>query len=162
MPNKMKLGLMPDEADRFAFDKFPRGLLAFQVSRRQFLPALVNDFLVSCDKTNGRPTFRLSELGTWEEEKLATVIPRVVKDCKINVEDGFVWGQPPKTGRPIKLFPLDSPATVAFNHINGATSIQEISEEVHLATGWEHERSFSYIRGLFLWLVLTRVCQPVN
>jgi hypothetical protein len=158
----MKLGLMPDEADRFAFDKFPRGLLAFQVSRRQFLPALVNDFLVSSDKINGRPTFKLSELGKWEDEDLGNVIPRVIKGCLITVEGGFVWGQPPKTGWPIKLFPLDSPAIVAFNHINGTTSIQEISEEVYLATGWEHERSFSYIRGLFLWLVLTRVCQPVN
>jgi hypothetical protein len=153
---------MPDEKERFAFDKFPRGLLAFQVSRRQFLPALVNDFLVSSDEINGRPTYKLSDLGNWEDEVLGNVIPRVVKGCLITVKDGFVWGRPPKVNQPIKLFPLDSPARVAFNFINGTTSIQEISEEVCRTTGWEHERGFSYIRGLFLWLVLTRVCQPVN
>jgi hypothetical protein len=153
---------MPDDADRFAFDKFPRGVLAFQVSRRQFLPALVNDFLVSSDKINGRPTFKLSELGKWEDEELGSVIPRVVKGCLITVKEGFVWGQPPKVNQPIKLFPLDSHARVAFNSINGMTTIQEISGEICRATGWDHERSFSYIRGLFLWLVLTRVCQPVN
>ena len=153
---------MPDEADRFAFDKFPRGLLAFQVSRRQFLPALVNDFLVTCDQTDGRPTYKLAELGTWEDDQLAAMIPRVVKGCLITVKDGFVWGQPLKTSKPITLFPFQSPARIAFNSINGTTSIQEISEEICLATGWDRERSFSYIRGLFLWLVLTRVCQPVN
>jgi len=153
---------MSDDTDRFAFDKFPRGFLAFGVSRRQFLPTLVNDFLVSCDKTDGRPTYKLSDLGTWEDDKLAVVIPRVVKGCEISVEDGFVWGQPPKTIQPVKLFPIDSPARVAFNNINGTISIWGISEEVRLAAGWDDERSFSYVRGLFLWLVLTRVCQPVN
>ena len=153
---------MPVDADRFAFDQFPRGLLAFSVSRRQFLPTLVNDFLVTCEETDGRPAYKLADLGTWPEEKLVTVIPRVIKGCRISVEAGFVWGQPPGISKPVKLFPLDSPATLAFNHINGLTSIQEINEAVRLAAGWDLEHSFAYVRGLFLWLVLTRVCEPVN
>lgn len=153
---------MPDDAERYAFDKFPRRLLAFNVSRRHLVPALVNDFLVTCESVDGRPAYKLADLGIWQDDQLSVLTPRVVKDCRITVEQGFVFGQPPSAKKPIKLFPLDSPATFAFNLIDGTRSLQEISDSLVAQTRWDSSRSFAYTRGLFLWLVLTCVCQPVH
>lgn len=153
---------MNDDSGRFAFDTFPRGSLSFHINRRQFLPALLQELTVACEQDDGRPTFKLADLGLLPDDQLAVLIPRIVRGCSIHIDDSFVWGKSPGMKKAIRLFPLDSPARIAFNGMNGMTSIGEISTALASASGWDAGRSFSYVRGLFLWLVIARVCQPVN
>ena len=153
---------MQPDADLFAFEKFPRGYLNFTVSRRQFLPTLIKDFLVSCERDEGKPVRKLSELGVRPDEELGPLCPRVVPGCKITVQEGMVWGQPPRALRPIRIFPVESPALIAFNLFNGKTPLAQAAEQVAEENGWDADRSFAYVRGFFLWLVLVRVCQPAH
>jgi hypothetical protein len=153
---------MPPDADIYAFDKFPRGYLNFTVSRRQFLPTLIQNFLAISENGYGKPALKLNELGIRSNEEIAQIYPRVVPGCIITVLEDMVWGQPPRDPRPIKLFPLHSPALTAFNLFNATTAIEVAVSKVAEKTGWARDRSFAYVRGLFLWLVLTRVCQPAH
>lgn len=146
----------------FEFDKVLHGYLAFKVNRRQFFSTLLQELLVRAGEDEGRPAHKMADLGTWSNEQLAPLIPRIVPGCKIFVEDNFVWARPPNYIRPFKIFPLDSPALLVFNAINGMQSLLEISQQFQHATEWDEERSFAYVRGFFLWLTVAMVCQPVN
>ncbi len=148
--------------DNYDFERLPRGRLNFSVSRRQFFPALLQEFLAYCDSIEGRPAHNLAELGLWADEDLYRLCPRIAPECKIHVQDGLVWAQHPTSKQPIKLFPIDSPARVAFNEMNGLKSLREIAQQVQSITDWDEQRSFAYVRGLFLWLVFTKVCRPDN
>jgi hypothetical protein len=43
---------------------------------------------------------------------------------------------------------------------DGRTPLREIAEGVRAVSGWEPERAFAYVRGVFLHLVTLGVCVP--
>jgi len=91
---------------------------------------------------------------------LAALVPEVFPDCKITLRDGFVCGTPAQYLQPVRLFPAGFPALTVFNLFNGMDSIAGVSRQAAQQTGWTPEHSFAYVRGLFLYLVQARVCQP--
>jgi hypothetical protein len=148
-----------DDAD-YAFDKVPRGPLRMTVTRRQFLPAMVTEFLAWSEKDSGKNAFKLADLGTFSDGQLAAVVPVITAGSRISVKDNFVWGQPPKAQRTRRLFPVRSPAAAAFNQFNGERRLDACARNLAQATGWNSERSFAYVRGLFLCLVLVGLSHP--
>jgi hypothetical protein len=151
---------MSDSDDRFAFDEFPRKKLSFGFTRRQLWSVLTMNLQVYSGQGEGGSAFKLADLGGLPDHQLAGFTPRVISGCKITVGDGFVWGQPPDADQPVQLFPSDSPALKAFNLFNGQTSLAEVSRCLGQEMGWDEDRSFAYVRGLFLTLVLAHICQP--
>jgi hypothetical protein len=150
----------PADPDRYAFEQFPHGTLAFHLPRRKFLTALAAEFLVSARRREGEQVFALADLGNWTNEQLAGIVPVISQDCEIAVMEGCVWGRPPGRQQPVQLFPLAAPILAVFNRLNGQTSLEANARSLEQETGWNAERSFAYVRGLFLWLVLARVCLP--
>ncbi len=150
------------ETKLFAFDQFPHAKLPFRMTRRQFWSTLVTGLWALSEKSDGVEPYSLANLGIWSNEQLAEVIPLVVPGCKITVADGYIWGCPPSQNAPVCLFPEDSPALTAFNQLNGFTSLDEVSAVLQQASGWDQPRSFAYVRGLFLTLVLEGICYPQN
>lgn len=146
--------------DPYAFDQVPRGRLALRVSRRGLLQALAREVVVLGDRERGAPTFRIADLGEWPDEQLAELAPAVTPGCEISVRDGFVWGRPPRADRPLRLFPLDSPAVTVFNLFNGSNTLGAAGGRLAESLGWEPARGLAYARGLFLCLGLAGVCQP--
>jgi hypothetical protein len=151
---------MPEAAEKYAFEKFPRRPLVSGVTRRRLWSALTTEFLVYSGKGRGGTACKLADLGELPDEQLAEVVPEVVPGCEIAVRGGFAWGRPPLAGRPIELFPLDSPALTAFNLFNGLTPLGEAGVRLAQASGWDEARSFAYVRGLFLCLVMAGICRP--
>lgn len=151
---------MSEAMQPFEFEKFPRQPLPFGVSRRRLWSALLTEFLVYTGKGEGGSAFKLADLGAWPDEQLASVVPQIVPGTKITIQEGCVWGQPPKTENPAPLFPIDSPALGAFNCMNGSTTLREaaltLEEQIH----WPSGQCFAYVRGLFLWLVYVGACLP--
>jgi hypothetical protein len=67
---------------------------------------------------------------------------------------------PPGARQPLKLFPLDTPALAVYNRMNGQISLEANARCLVHETGWSAQRCLAYVRGLFLWLILARVCVP--
>jgi hypothetical protein len=151
---------MSEPLQRFDFEQVPRVPLPLNVRRRNLYSALFTEFGVYAGKNEGGAAYKLADLGVWSDEKLSMLTPVVSDGCKISLEKGMVVGQPAGATKSVQLFPVDSPALEAFNHFNGQTLLGEASRLLARQQGWEAEKAFAYVRGLFLWLVLAGVCQP--
>jgi hypothetical protein len=149
---------MTKDSDPFAFEQFPRGWLAFRTSRGKLLPDLLENLHAYAGETRA---FKLDELSTWPDEQLGQIIPQQVPAARISLKDGWVYALPPKASCPLKIFSTRSPALGAFNQMNGKTSLSQIAAVVEEEHGWSGEQAFAYVRGVFLYLVLGRICQPV-
>lgn len=151
---------MSEPAGQYAFERVPRAPLRFNVKRRQLYQALFTELGVYSGASEGGTAYKLSDLGIWPDEQVYMLTPEVTAGCKVSLADGMVYGQPRGTPKPLKLFPLASPALAAFNQFNGLTLLGEVARNLAAAQGWEFDHAFAYVRGLFLWLVLAGVCQP--
>jgi hypothetical protein len=151
---------MLETIENYDFENFPRQLLPEMVSRRELFSAILTKMKAESHKNRGQRVLSLSELGQAPDEKLSSMIPLITKNSTISIKDGFVIGEPPRSDRTYKLFPLSSPALTAFNLINGSNSIDKISLQLAHETGWEQSQSFAYVRGLFLTLVVAGLCRP--
>lgn len=151
---------MSEKADRFAFEQVPHAALPFNVRRGRLFSALFTEINVYSGKNEGGTAYKLADLGLWPDEKLYMLTPVVAEGCKISLQGGMVYGQPSGTSKPIQLFPVDSPALSVFNQFNGQTLLGEVSRALAHEQGWEVDMAFAYVRGLFLWLVLAKVCAP--
>ena len=146
--------------DRYAFEKFPRGSLALHSSRRRFWSDLITAMQIAVGESQGGRAYSLADLGKWSDSQLASIVPVILPGTQILVQNSFVWGRSPKGSQPLQLFPLESPALAVYNRFNGQTRLSDNARCLELETGWEAQRCFAYVRGLFLWLVLARVCAP--
>lgn len=153
---------MSDSPNLFAFEDFPRQPLNFQVSRRRFFSSLLDYLHVSDLETTGVPAYNLPSLGVLPDEVLAQMVPEVLPECKISLKDGYVWGKTREKSQPTRLFPANSPALRIFNLFDRKNTLADASRQLALEKEWGADFCFAYVRGLFLWLVLLRVCQPKN
>ena len=142
------------------FENFPRRDLSFTHNRRQFLRSFVTEVEVSLGRERGGEGYSLAKIGSMPDETLSQLMPDIVPDCKISVAGGSVWGQLPDDKRPRALFVMEPEALFAFNLMDGQTTLGEIGRRLALELGWPAERAFAYSRGLFLHLILARVCAP--
>lgn len=106
---------MKDGSVNYPFEKFPRMNLNFDVPRRRFLSAMLDEMQAHQKTDQGGEVHRLSQLGAWLDERLATVVPKVRSGTKITLQEGAVMGAPAGKSEKIQLFPMDSPALSVFN-----------------------------------------------
>ncbi|MBN2304532.1 MAG: hypothetical protein JXQ72_08655, partial [Anaerolineae bacterium] len=148
--------------DPFAFEEFPREPLKFPVTRRQLFSSMRTNLEVASGKAEGGTALQLADLGSAPDSALAGLMPQVLPGCTITVEQNMVFGQAPDGPRPLPLFPLDSPALQVFNLFNGQTPLAEVSRQLADMHVWPRQRSFAYVRGVFLTLVLCGLCLPTG
>ena len=136
--------------------------LSFTCSRRQFFRALFQEAAVVRASLQGKPGYRLSELGSLPDRQLAQLKPIVNRDYEIFVEKGHVWARYRiQEQSPIKLFSVDERASlVAFNLFDGRHSLGEIGRHLAQEMEWEGDRAFAHARDMFLSLVEPMVCLP--
>jgi hypothetical protein len=148
-----------DEFD-YEFDKLSDEQMKITMNRRQFFEKFVNEYQVQNARSEGKPVYKLSALRDLLDEQIAQVIPAIVPGCQISESDGFIWGQPPSSSEPIKLFPIATPAYTAFDFFGCMNPLGVIAVQVARTTGLELTQTFAYVRGLFLYLVKLGVCVP--
>lgn len=141
-------------------ESFPRREVAFEFSRRELLRLIQAEMQVYEDETKGIPGYRLADLGQAPDAYLAQVVPVIVPDCRISVDQGLVWGKLPEWPKPQPLFPLDTAVTQAFNLFNGYNDLGTVGLQLARDLHWPEAESFALARGLFLHLVQRRICLP--
>ena len=146
--------------NHYPFEKFPHITLTFSVPRKQLLSSILDEMLVSRKRGAGEEAHKLSQLGKWSDEQLAPVVPLVVSGANIKIKESFVTGTSPGKEERIQLFPLDSPALLAFNMFNGYHSLSETASALVEQLNWDSPQSFAYVRGVFLAMVMIGICQP--
>lgn len=137
--------------------------LTFPCSRRRFLPMLVREAMVTLGMFRGRPGFRLSDLGSLPEDRLASIRPIVNPGFEIRTEDRTVVAQNKQTGAVVKLFSTDDvEALGAFNLFDGRHTLGEVGEQLAEEPAWKGgaAEAFSFARDLFLSLAGKLVCVP--
>ncbi len=143
----------------FAFEEFPRGKLPAQLTRRQFFSGLMNEVRAFA-RSEDHPVYRLSDLGDMPDAELAFVVPTLLPGSETVEQEGFIWGNAPGTRRGVRLFPAESAARFVLEQFDGQRSIVDASRKLAGQLGWEKQRAFAYVRGVFLWLVLAKLCAP--
>jgi hypothetical protein len=140
--------------------KHPRRDQAFTCSRRQFLPALLQEMFVIAGAFKGRQGFRLSELGSLPDSQLAQIKPIVNPEYEIFMDQGHVCSRSRRTEATLKLFPIEKENLVVFNMFNGRHSLAEIGERLSQEMSWDEAKGFEHARDLFLSLISHLVCVP--
>ena len=88
------------------------------------------------------------------------MIPLVVPESIIDVENESIFGTPAGKDKRLCLFSIYSPALSVFNNFNGSKSLGEAAEELAREYGWQPSKAFAYARGVFLALVVTGLAIP--
>ena len=140
----------------------PQGDHSFTVSRRKFWRALLHEVFVFRDVFHGKPDYRLSELNSLTDHKLAQIKPVVHQDCEIFVDQSHVWSRCKGAATTLKLFPIEQANLLTFNMFNGRYELGEIGERLSQEMGWDQARGFGHVRDLFLSLARLLVCVPSN
>lgn len=79
----------------------------------------------------------------------------------LSISEGMVWGQPPGDQAPRRLCAAEPANLLILRAIDGRTALGAVAEQVQHETQLS-ERSFAYVRALFLRLVLAHVATPVQ
>jgi hypothetical protein len=143
----------------FDFENFPRGKLPLNLTRQQFFSGLINEIRVH-SQTEKHPFYRLCDLGDMSNSDLARTVPVVLPGSEVFTEEGFIWGKAAEAEDPVRLFPAVSPASYVLQQFNTENSIAAASRSLSTQIGWDKQRAFAYVRGVFLWLVLAKLYIP--
>jgi hypothetical protein len=133
----------------------------FACSRREFLPSLLKETIVTLGMLRGGRGGRLSELTDLPNEQLALIKPVVNRAFEIHVEDDYVLGRHKETGIVLKLFSVEeSERLAAFNLFDGKRNLGQVGRFLAEELGWDEARGFAQAREVFLSLVSHLVCVP--
>lgn len=133
----------------------------FTCSRREFLPSLVKETIVTLGMLRGGRGGRLSELTDLPDEQLALIKPVVNRAFEIHVEEDQVLGRHKESGVTLTLFSVEeSECLAAFNLFDGKRTLGQIGRLLAEELGWDEPQAFAQARELFLSLVSHLVCVP--
>jgi len=133
----------------------------FACTRRQFLPALLREVLVTLGMLRGGQGARLADLSHLPDEQLAHLRPIVNPACAITVDEDQVWARHKKTGTAVRLFAVEeADKLTAFNRFDGEHTLAEVGALLAEERGWDQAQGFALARDLFLELAGRLVCLP--
>lgn len=133
----------------------------FACTRRQFLPALLREALVTLGMLRGGQGARLADLSRLSDQQLACLRPIVNPACAITVDKDQVWARHKKTGTAVRLFAVEeADKLAAFNCFDGEHTLAEVGALLARERGWEGAQGFALARDLFLTLVGQGACLP--
>ena len=133
----------------------------FSCSRREFLPSLLKETIVTLGMLRGGRGGRLSELADLPDEQLALIKPVVNPAFEIQVEEDDVLGRHKETGVVLRLFSVEERERLAaFNLFNGKRNLGQVGRLLAEELGWDEARGFAQACEVFLSLVSHLVCLP--
>ena len=132
-----------------------------RMTRRQFFSGLMDE-VRAYSQTSDHPYYRLCDLGDMPNATLAFIVPVPIPGGEFFTEVEYIWGKPAQARTPIRLFPADSQASYVLHQFNSKNNISDTSRNLALQAGWDKQKAFAYVRGVFLWLVLAKLFAPAN
>ena len=130
--------------------------------RRRFFRYMARETVVWFEQLCGRPHILISDIARLPPEVLTSVIPRMRPGLQIIAGVDRVSARLPDGDRTVELLPCDEANLFVFNRFNGQNGLGQISAELAAAMSWPPERSFAFVRDLFLRLLALQVCVPAN
>ena len=130
-------------------------------TRRQFFTAWRERFKANAGRENGKIALSLSDLDQMTDEELSELIPIVIPEARVKVDQLKVFIQYDQD-QPIYLFDIESEWALIFNLFNGCTTIQTVAEKLVEDRQWPIEHAFQQAREVFLYLVRRRACRPLH
>ena len=140
--------------------KSSRRGLSFACSRRNFWPALLQEFRIIYGSVRGGQGGQLSQLRDLDDDQLAKVRPALNPDYEIVVEHEYICCRAPGVEGTRKLFRMTKENLATYNQFTGQRSLAEIGAQVARQMGWDEADGYIYARDLFLDLVDRLVCIP--
>lgn len=133
----------------------------FTCSRREFLPSLLKETIVTLGMLRGGRGGRLSELADLPDEQLALIKPVVNPAFEVHVEEDYVLGRHKETGIILRLFSVEEREHLAaFNLFNGKRNLGQVGRLLAEELDWDETRGFAQACEVFLSLVGHLVCIP--
>lgn len=129
-----------------------------RVTRRQLLPAVVEEFQVALGETRGVRSFRLDDLASAPDEVLHRVVPVRGTARRIHLVDGFACVD--CGDRAVRLFPADQVHLDAWNACDGRRDLGDVVDLVAGRWALDREDASALVRALFLRLLRARVLVP--
>jgi hypothetical protein len=134
--------------------------LAFQCTRRNFWPALLQEITVIRDAVKGTPGFKLSELRDLPDEQLAQMRPVANPDYQILIQQDYVCCRHNDMESVRQLFAMTPENLAVWNQFNGQHRLDEIGARLAEQMDWEPELGFVYAKEFFLALAERLACLP--
>ncbi len=133
-------------------------------TRRNFLPRLLQEIVVTFKSAQGVPAHQLSDLGSLSDAQLARIRPKINPSHQIRVINGQVCSQRKDEDEAslLQYFATAPDNLAVFNRINGQHTIADIAEAVAQELAWEYERAFAHTRMIFLTLASHLCAVPSN
>jgi hypothetical protein len=133
--------------------------------RRLFAKRALGEAAALIEEVRGRPQRRLSDLADLPPEKLARLKGGLRPDVPWTVANQAVCliSQEADGSRVSAAVLACTPENLAvFNRINGSYTLGQVADAVAEELGWERERAWSHVTGVFLGLVEKGLCLPTN
>lgn len=145
---------------RPGIEEFPRRPLSFRYTRRELFGSLRSELERRRTSDPGLPAYKLTTLGDMPDERLASIVPVLISECRPSVVGGAVCIRDRMEGPPRKLFPADPANLLVLDAIDGRRSLGTIAEALANQMPGLGERAFAQVRNLFLVLVEARAAVP--
>lgn len=132
------------------------------MNRRELLRSVADECVALVEKRLGRPSLKLSALGSLSDDELGSLIPMVLDSVDIEEEAGMVFASMPKRPDRIPLFPAQDTLWSILDHMDGLMTLSENAHTVESESGRPYPEIFAEARRLFLQLVHMGLCLPAN
>jgi len=131
-------------------------------ARRRFFKQFAGETIAWFEEIQGKPQYRLMDIGQIPDAQLAEMVPQIRPDVEIVPQKERICARLRGNAALINLFPANHTDLFLFNHFNGVNSIGRIAGELSIGMGLSKEESFVLVRAFFLRMVRLSVCIPRN
>jgi hypothetical protein len=131
------------------------------MSRRGFWKISLDELAAAFDEGRGKRSFKLSALVLLPDDDLGRLIPAIVDASRVAAEEHhFVVRWP--DGRTEALFDRHSMGEDIWSRMDGRSTLRQIAHALAVEWNDTDAAAFARVRGVFLRLIRTQICRPLN
>jgi hypothetical protein len=133
--------------------------LRFSFTRRGLLGALGLELEQKAARPDS-PAYSLSALGTYSDDELGPIVPKLLPGSRLESVDGFAWAFAGADAPGRRLFAAGPVELAVIEGIDGERCLGEIAELLRRRSLARADSAFAPVRRVFLELVLARIVVP--
>jgi hypothetical protein len=131
-------------------------------NRRTFFRRILTETIGLTEEIRGRQQLRLSDLGGLPDDQLGELVPVLQQEALFRIEGNRLLIQTQSGGPFHEVFRLTARDLSIVDHMDGTTTLRQLSRKIATTFGFEHEEIYSRAKALFLALAKCGICRPAN
>lgn len=131
-------------------------------NRRTFFRRILTETIGLTEEIRGRQQLRLSELEELPDDQLGELVPVLRQAAFFRIEGNRLLIQTQSGGPFHEVFHLTARDLSIMDHMDGQTTLRQLSLKIAATFGFEHEKIYSRAKALFLALAKCGICRPAN